>query len=143
MFSVYGKDKRTEFIVPFGIALASGLPVLIFWVVGALHFRMLASTTSILLGLACGFAARKAAGGGHPLEAALISTLIHLVAGISIITLHEIAVQDGVSMLSAIIRIVREGGYSEFANTCVWIAGRTFYSYIIALFVAGWISRDA
>ena len=142
MFSVYDSDRRTAFLIPFAVALACGLPVFVAWIVIAVKWSLVASITSILLALACGFGARKAAGGGHPLEAALISTLFYIIAGISIITMHVMAKENDTSMLTVIIYLIREGKFTDFANSCVWVAGQTFYSYIIALFVAGWISND-
>jgi len=133
-------DEKKPFLVPFAMALALGIPVAVTWFLVATKFGFLAKITTTLLGCACGYGARMSARGWHSAEAAILSTLILIILGISMITLAMLAAESGHSVLILLVRMILDDRIAEFPNACVIVAGNSAIGYPMALYAAYRIS---
>jgi len=133
-------NERAPFLVPFIAAFACGIAASMVWHFVSTQYGLLISIITILLGLACGLGARFAGGGYHPAGAAIIATLILIVINISITTIQVLSVESGQSIIATLSHLVSHSSFTDFANECAKVGGRTFMRYPVALFVAYWVS---
>ena len=133
---ISSNNERAPFLVPFLAAFLLGIPVSMLWHFVSTQYGLLLSAITIILGLCCGLGARFAGEGYHPAGAAIIATLILIVINISITTVQVIAVETGQSFAATLLRLVSHGNFTDFANECVSVGGRTFIRYPIGLYAA-------
>ena len=129
-------NQKAPFIIPFIVAIAFGIPVSVIWFVIAMKVGVVATIVTILLGCACGFGARISAGGWHPAEAAVLSTLLLIILSISTITISLLASESDQPILATVVSIITQGNYVDFTNALVLVAGRTFMGYPLGLYAA-------
>ncbi|MES2995240.1 MAG: hypothetical protein V4733_00350 [Verrucomicrobiota bacterium] len=134
---MFDDDKqKAPFLIPFVVAMAFGIPVSVVWFLIAMKVGFVATIITILLGCVCGFGARISARGRHPAEAAIMATLILILLSISVITISVLALEIAQSFLATAVAIVRPGGFTDFSNACVIVAGKTFIGYPLGLYAA-------
>ena len=129
-------EQKEPFLIPSIVSLIFGLPVVFLWLYVALKLGWLATIITILLGTACGYGAKISSGGVHASGAALFSTLILISLSISLITVDDIAYMNDQTYLHALIELLKQGDFGDFATECVRTAGRTFMGYPLGLYAA-------
>jgi hypothetical protein len=129
-------SEKAPFFIPFVVAMAFGIPVSVIWYLLAMNAGIVTTIMTILLGCACGFGARISASGCHPSFAAIVSTLVLIILSVSAITISLLASETDQSIPVTLIEIFTQNNFSEFANACVIVAGRTFIGYPLGLYAA-------
>jgi hypothetical protein len=129
-------NQKAPFLIPFLVAMAFGIPVSILWYLIAMNVGIVATIITILLGCACGFGARISAGGSHPVESAILSTLLLIILSLSAITISLLASENDQSILATVVALITQGNYVDFTNALVLVAGRTFMGYPLGLYAA-------
>lgn len=135
-------NEKTPFFVPFLVALLFGIPIAVVWYLVATELNLAAKLTTILLGSACGFGARVSARGFHPAGAAIIATVLLMVAIGSVILIRELAAEADQTFLSMVIHLASQGDFKAFADDWLRImgTGRIFTGFGLGVLAAYWIS---
>ena len=130
------EDEKAPFLFPFVVAIAFGIPVSVIWFLLAMKLGIVSSIITLLLGYTCGFGARISAHGWHPIEAAILSTLLLITLNLIAVTISVMAAESGQSILGTVLDLIARDNYVDFTNALVLVAGRTFVGYPLGLFAA-------
>ncbi len=126
-------DPARPIIFPFFIAFLFGIPGAAIWFFVATKLGLLLGLITLLVGWLCGLGVRKVRGDGM---AAVMATFLHIAIMLTILTVMDVSAASGTSCLETLVNIVFHDAWTDFTNTCVEIAGRTFIGYPLAMFVS-------